>query len=97
MLSSSVLDIRIFLRNKSNETHEFNRCKPEERGVCGEDYFVAAERPLTHGGPAHQAEVTELTGALHRRQLPVEIVLVGQILRPGQEDVSFDPEIHDDD
>ena len=58
---------------------------------------MAVERPPTHRGPAHQAEVTELTGALHRGQLPVEIVLVGQILRPGQEDVSFDPEIHDDD
>ena len=71
--------------------------QPEEHGVCGEDYFVAAERPLSTGGPAHQVEVTELTGALHRGQLPVEIVLMGQITRPGQEDVSVDPEIHDDD
>ena len=58
---------------------------------------MTAQRPQAPGGPAHQEEVTKLTGALHRGQLPVEIVLVGQILRPGQEDVSFDPEIHDDD
>ena len=79
------------------QIQEFNMRQPEEHGVCGEDHFVAAECPLTSGGPAHQVEVTELTGALHRGQLPVEIVLMGQIMRPGQEDVSVDPEIHDDD
>ena len=79
------------------QIQEFNMRQPEEHGVCGEDHFMAAERPLTSGGPAHQVEVTELTGALHRGQLPVEIVLMGKIMRPGQEDVSVDPEIHDDD
>ena len=80
------------------QIQEFNIRQPQEHGVCGEDHFVAAERPLTTiGGPAHQVEVTELTGALHRGQLLVEIVLMGQITRPGQEDVSVDPEIHDDD
>ena len=79
------------------QIQEFNMRQPEEHGVCGEDHFVAAERPLTSGGPAHQVEVTELTGALHRGQLPVEIVLMGQISRPGQEDVFVDPQIHGDD
>ena len=72
--------------------------QPEEQRVRGEDSFVAAQRPRgTRGSPAHQTEVTELTGALHRGQLAAEIVLVGVTSRPGQEDVSVDPEIHGDD
>ena len=54
---------------------------------------MTAQRPQA---PAHQEEVTKLTGALHRGQLPVKIILMGLLARPGQEDVSVDPEIHDD-
>ena len=57
---------------------------------------MTTQRPPAPGGPAHQVEVTKLTGALHRGQLAVEIILMGQLARPGQEDVSVDPEIHDD-
>ena len=57
---------------------------------------MTAQCPQAPGGPAHQEEVTKLTGALHRGQLPVKIILMGLLARPGQEDVSVDPEIHDD-
>ena len=61
---------------------------------------MTPDRPPDPGGPGlvttHQAEVTQLTGALHRGQLPVEIGLVSLTSRPGQEDVSVNPEVHDD-
>ena len=67
----------------------------------GQDQRVTPERPADPGAPgqvtAHQAEVTQLTGALHRGQLPVEVGLVILTSRPGQEDVSVNPETHDDD
>ena len=61
-----------------------------------QDEFVAAE---SLAAPAHQEEVTELPSLLLRGQKCVEIVLVSLALlasRPGQVDVSVEPEIHAD-
>ena len=76
--------------------------QPEEHRVRGQDQRVTPDCPSDPGGPglftAHQTEVTQLTGALHRGQLVIEIGLVSLTVsrRPGQEDISVDPEIHDD-
>ena len=63
---------------------------------------MAAESLAAPGAPwspAHQEEVTELPSLLLRGQKCVEIVLVSLAplaSRPGQVDVSVEPEIHAD-